>query len=465
MRCRDGRKQLMKLPLSRIGEVLSAPAETENRAIAQGYSIDTRTLQPGDLFFAVKGERFDGHDFVEQALESGAVGAVVRKDTIARFSSRRQLLGVDDTLIALQSLATAVRRIWGKQIIAITGSMGKTTTKDATAHLLSSRFRVHKSVGNFNNHFGLPLGLLKLEPEHQVAVIEMGMSHAGEIAALARIAEPETGVVTCVAPVHLEYFDSLAGIARAKYELIAALPAHGTAILNADDDFVSQFGQDFKGKVVKFGLKPGADIRAENIEMAGTAGSHFDVVVDGVRERLESPLLGQHNVSNVLAAITAALQHGITMPEIVQSLHGLQAGDKRGQVLQLGNISVINDCYNSSPRALMSTVDALMTMPAKRHIVVAGEMLELGARAEDLHRECGRYIASKKVDILLGVRGHAAAMSEEASTRGQRSEFVATPQEAGEWLAREAQGGDLILLKASRGVKLETALDKWKELR
>ena len=191
----------MKLPLSRIGEVLSAPAETENRAIAQGYSIDTRTLQPGDLFFAVKGERFDGHDFVEQALESGAVGAVVRKDTIARFSSRRQLLGVDDTLIALQSLATAVRRIWGKQIIAITGSMGKTTTKDATAHLLSSRFRVHKSVGNFNNHFGLPLGLLKLEPEHQVAVIEMGMSHAGEIAALARIAEPETGVVTCVAPV------------------------------------------------------------------------------------------------------------------------------------------------------------------------------------------------------------------------------------------------------------------------
>ena len=297
----------MKLPLSRIGEVLSTPAEYDDHAIAQGYSIDTRTLQPGDLFFAVKGERFDGHDFVEQALETGAVAAVVRKDAIAKFSSRRRLLAVDDTLNALQSLATAVRRIWGKQIIAITGSMGKTTTKDATAHLLSSRYRVHKSVGNFNNHFGLPLGLLKLEPEHQVAVIEMGMSHAGEIAALARIAEPETGVVTCVAPVHLEYFDSLAGIARAKYELIAALPAHGTAILNADDDFVSQFGQDFKGKVVKFGLNPGADIRAENIEMAGTAGSHFDVIVDGVRERLESPLLGQHNVSNVLAAISCGV--------------------------------------------------------------------------------------------------------------------------------------------------------------
>lgn len=455
----------MKLPLFRIAELLSATGEFDDHAIAQGYSIDTRTLQPGELFFAVKGERLDGHDFVEQTLRSGAVAAVVRKDMLVRYPVKTHLLAVDDTLLALQRLAIAVRRLWGKPVIGITGSMGKTTTKDATAHLLSTRYRVHKSVGNFNNHFGLPLGLLKLLPEHELAVIEMGMSHAGEITALARIAEPETGVVTCVAPVHLEYFDSLAGIARAKYELIEALPPGGTAVLNADDDYVCQFGRDFKGKVVRFGLKPGADVRAENVEMLGMAGSRFDVVVDGLRETAQSPLLGQHNISNVLAAIATVLQCGITLQEAVQALPGLQPADKRGQVLQLGNIAVINDCYNSSPKALMAAVDTLMTMPAKRRIVVAGEMLELGPTGEGLHRECGRYIAGKKVDSLLGVRGLAMPMVTEALEHGLKAEFVATPEEAGEWLAREGYDGDLVLLKASRGVKLERALDKWKELR
>ena len=199
----------MKLPLSRIEELLSATAgECELKEIAQGYSIDSRTIQPGELFFAVKGDRLDGHDYVQQALQRGAVSAVVRKDQLARFSVKSCLLGVDDTLVALQTLATAVRRLWGKPAIGITGSVGKTTTKDAVAHLLSAKYKVHSSKGNFNNHFGLPLGLLKLEPEHELAVIEMGMSHAGEIAALARIALPDQGIVTTVAPVHLENFDS-----------------------------------------------------------------------------------------------------------------------------------------------------------------------------------------------------------------------------------------------------------------
>src|SRR5712671_6104950 len=200
----------MKLPLSRVGEFISAVSEFASDEMAQGYSIDSRTVGPGQLFFAVKGERLDGHDFVEQAIRKGAVAAIVRKDQLHRYPAKTGLLTVDDTLVALQTLASAVRKLWGKIAIGITGSMGKTTTKDAMAHLLTVRHRVHRSKGNFNNHFGLPLGLLTLEPEYDLAVIEMGMSHGGEIAALARIAKPNEGVVTSVAPVHLEYFDSVA---------------------------------------------------------------------------------------------------------------------------------------------------------------------------------------------------------------------------------------------------------------
>src|SRR5437588_7874899 len=217
----------VKLSLTKVAEFAGGTGDYDSQAVAQGYSIDSRTVQPGELFFAVKGERLDGHDFVEQALKNDAVAAVVRRDQLARYPSQSRLLAVEDTLVALQKLATSVRRLWGKPLIGVTGSAGKTTTKEAIAHILSTRFRVLKSEGNFNNHFGLPLMLLKLEPEHDMAVIEMGMSHAGEIRALANIARPEIGVVTNVAPVHLEFCDSLAGIARAKYELIEPLPATG----------------------------------------------------------------------------------------------------------------------------------------------------------------------------------------------------------------------------------------------
>jgi UDP-N-acetylmuramoyl-tripeptide--D-alanyl-D-alanine ligase len=451
----------MKLSLSRIAEFAAATGEYDPRALAQGYSIDSRTVQSGDLFFAVKGERLDGHDFVEQALSKSAVGAIVRKEQLSRYTSRSGLMAVGDTLVALQTLATAVRKLWGKTAIGITGSMGKTTTKDAMAHLLSVRHRVHSSKGNFNNHFGLPLGLLTLEPEYDLAVIEMGMSHAAEIAALARIAQPNEGVVTSVGPVHLEFFDSVAGIARAKYELIEALPHGGTAVLNGDDPYVCQFGRDFKGKVILFGLKPTADVRAENIEALGHEGTRFDLITQELRQTVHSPLLGTHNVYNVLAAAAVATEHGITPSEIAASLPSLAPPDKRGQVLQLGNITVLNDCYNSSPKALIAAVDTLAAIPARRRIVVAGEMLELGATGEELHLECGRYIASKKLDFLLGVRGLAKPMVEAALEAGMKAEFVATPEEAGDWLARETRTGDAVLLKASRGVKLEKALEVW----
>jgi UDP-N-acetylmuramoyl-tripeptide--D-alanyl-D-alanine ligase len=402
----------------------------------------------------------DGHDFVRQALDRGAVAVVVAGGKVGGFSSRVGLIVVEDTLLALQGLAKAVRRLWGKPLIAVTGSAGKTTTKEAIAYVLSSKFRVLKSEGNFNNHFGLPLMLLKLEPEHDAAVVELGMSHAGEITALAQIAQPETGVVTNVAPVHLEFFNSVAEIARAKYELIESLPPSGTAVLNADDEYVSQFGRGFKGRVITYGFAPVAAVRAENLRSLGERGSSFEIVAAGRREPATLPLVGSHNVYNALAATAVALERGMTLSEVVASLASLTPADKRGQVVRIGNITVINDCYNSNPKALAAMVDALAGMPAGRRIVVAGEMLELGPQGDAMHRESGRHIAEKKIDVLIGVRGLAAGMVEAAQQAGMKAEFVATPEEAGKWLATESREGDVVLMKASRGVKLEKALEK-----
>src|SRR5580693_4960754 len=455
----------MKLTLSQIADFLSAVGDFPSDEVAQAYSIDSRTIGTGALFFAVRGERLDGHDYVEAARQKGAVGAVVEKAELHRYLDKDRLLAVDDTLAALQTLATSVRKMWGKPLVGVTGSAGKTTTKEAIAHVLSAHFRVLKSEGNFNNHFGLPLMLLKLEPGHDVAVIEMGMSHAGEIRALAKIARPGIGVVTNVAPVHLEFFDSISGIARAKYELVESLPASGTAVLNADDEYVSQFGRDFKGKVITYGTRATSDVRSENVQTRGADGSEFDVVLAGGREHARLPLVGEHNILNALAAVAVGLARGLKPAEAVAALATLTPPDKRGQVLQLGNLTVINDCYNSNPKALQAMVDALAAMKAGRRIVVAGEMLELGPAAAEMHRAAGRHLAEKKMDVLLGVRGLAEEMVDSARQAGAAAEFVATPEEGGEWLARETRDGDVVLLKASRGVKLERALEMWKAAR
>ena len=452
----------MKLPLGRIAGFIGAHGEVDSAALAEGYSIDSRTVSAGELFFAVRGERLDGHDFVEQALAAGALGAVVAREHAARFSATNRILVVEDTLAALQALAAAVRRLWGKALIAITGSAGKTTTKEAIAHLLSTKFHVLKSEGNLNNHFGLPLQLLRLESGHEIAVIEMGMSHSGEIAALAKIAQPDVGVVTNVAPVHLGFFNSVADIARAKYELIAGLHAGGTAVLNADDEYVAQFGRDFHGRVVTFGVHHPSDVRAEMVEMQGIAGSRFQLIVEGCREQVTLPLMGIHNLYNALAAVAVATQRGITPSEAAQALATLAPADKRGEVLRLGGATVINDCYNSNPKALDSMVDALAGMPARRRIVVAGEMLELGPAGERLHRESGRHMAEMGISIVIGVRGLASEIVNSAREAGLEAHFVENPEAAGEWLTREVREGDAVLLKASRGVRLERALETWK---
>jgi UDP-N-acetylmuramoyl-tripeptide--D-alanyl-D-alanine ligase len=448
----------MKLPLWRIAEFVGSKGECDQEAVAMGYSIDSRTLNPGDLFIAITGERFDGHEYVQAALEKGAVGAIVEAGKQVAGDPLR-LLRVEDTLKALQLLGAAARRLWGKPLLAVTGSAGKTTTKEILAHILATRFRVMKSSGNLNNHIGMPLQLLKLEAEHDLGVVEMGMNHAGEIRALGELAHHDLAVVTTVAPVHLEFFGSLAEIARAKYEIIETLPIGGVAVLNADDEYVSQFGRDFKGKVVTFGIKRAADVSAQKIKLNGAEGSTFELVVGNVGEPVTLPLVGEHNIYNALAAAAAAMERGISQSQAAAALSSIAPPDKRGQVLHLHGATIINDCYNSNPRALEAMIDTLASMKAERRILVVGEMLELGPTAEALHRECGEHAAEKKIDVVIGVCGMARAVAEAACGSGTQAQFVETPEQAGEWLAHNLRPGDAVLLKASRGVKLERALD------
>ncbi len=452
----------MKLPLWRIAEFVGSKGGCDQEAVAMGYSIDSRTLNAGDLFIAIAGEHFDGHNYVQAALEKGAVGAIVETGKKVEGDPLR-LLQVEDSLKALQLLGAAARRLWGKPLLAVTGSAGKTTTKEILAHILATRFRVMKSSGNLNNHIGLPLQLLKLEAEHDLGVVEMGMNHAGEIRALGALAHHDLAVVTTVAPVHLEFFASLAEIARAKYEIIETLPSGGVAVLNADDDYVCQFGRDFKGKVVTFGIKRSADVSAQKVKLNGAEGSTFELVVGSVGEPVTFPLVGEHNIYNALAAAAAAMDRGISPSQAAAALSSIAPPDKRGQVLHLNGATIINDCYNSNPRALEAMIDTLASMKAERRILVVGEMLELGPTAEALHRECGKHAAEKKIDMVIGVRGMARAVAEAACGSGTQAQFVETPEQAGEWLARNLRPGDAVLLKASRGVKLERALDMLQE--
>ncbi|WP_260737401.1 UDP-N-acetylmuramoyl-tripeptide--D-alanyl-D-alanine ligase [Tunturiibacter lichenicola] len=454
----------MNLTLGQIADWIHADGEFDTSAEAVGYAIDSRTIGAGELFFAVRGERLDGHEYVQTALANGAVAAVVSNRWIvpAEVDEARLLLVADAedcVLKALQQLAHAVRREWGGRVIGVTGSAGKTTTKEAVAQVLGAKFNVLKSAGNLNNGFGLPLQLLKLEPEHEVAVIEMGMNHAGEIAALARIAEPDWGLVSNVGPVHLEFFaDGIAGIARAKFELIQALPSDGVAVLNFDDAYVASFGRGLGGRAVFYGMGEGAGVRAVHVAEVGAEGVVFTVEANGERASVRLKMLGRHNVPNALAAIAVGLRSGISLEDCAAAVSEMRAGDKRGEVLEWRGAMLINDCYNSNPTALNAMVEALMAMPGERHVVVAGEMLELGPDAQALHAACGLRMKERGVDLILGVRGAAEAMVDAAKTAGADASFVASSEEAGEWMVANVRAGDVVLLKASRGVRLEKAL-------
>jgi UDP-N-acetylmuramoyl-tripeptide--D-alanyl-D-alanine ligase len=458
----------MKLTLAEAaigsGAVLEAPASISSAGmlVVRGYSIDSRTAAPGDLFFAVRGERLDGHDYVAAALERGAVAAVVSRARVASLPDA--VLGVplliaEDTLIALQALASSVRRQWGKHVVAITGSAGKTTTKEAIAAALAARFNVLKSQGNLNNAFGLPLQLLRLEPEHEYAVVEMGMNHIGEIATLARIASPDWGVVTNVGTAHIENFtEGQAGIARAKYELIAALPATGVAFLNCSDAYVSQFGRDFRGKVVYFGIGPCGDPAILDVK-EDPSGLHVRFRAGEHDGSFSLNLLGAHNAQNAVAGLAVALEAGVPLDAAVAALESLTPGSKRGDVLEIGGATILNDSYNSNPEALQSMIHTLAVRPAKRRILIAGEMLELGEHASMLHAACGKAAADAGIDIVVGVRGNAQHLAAAACLCGVASIFLPDAPMAGEWLARNLQPGDVVLIKGSRGVQLERAIE------
>ena len=460
----------MRWTLLQISEpILAAPGEKlDPMARVAGVSIDSRTIRPGELFFAIHGPRHDGHDHVASALERGAVAAVVAEARARQFpdSLRGACLVVDDTLLALHQLARTVRNAWGRKIAGVTGSVGKTTTKEILAALLGSKLRVLKSEGNFNNAYGLPLTLFRLEESHEAAVLEMGMSRRYELQELAGIAKPDVGVVTRVAPAHLEFFASVEEIALAKRELIEGLNGpDSVAVLNADDLLVAEFGSHAPGRVLTYGIENAADFRAEAIEDRGAFGSAFVVVENGKRTRIELALAGRHVISNALAALASASVWGIGAAAAQSVFRGLQAPAMRGELLRFSNgAALINDSYNSSPAALQAMIKVLAATPNyRRRILAAGEMRELGRTSSQLHREAGSFAAKTgKIDWVVGVEGDAAQLVEgavAAGVPGSQTKFFSSSEEAAKFLAEFVAPGDLLLVKGSRGVKMERIVD------
>src|SRR5690348_90085 len=434
-----------------------------------GVSIDSRTVRAGELFVAIHGPRHDGHDHVASALELGAVAAVVAQAKLPQLAgwAGDRCIPVADTFEALKHLARAVREAWGGKIAGVTGSVGKTTTKEILAALLGAKLRVLKSEGNLNNEYGLPLTLFRLEETHQAAVLEMGMSRRGELSRLAAIARPDVGVVTRVSPAHLEFFASVDEIALAKRELIEGLNGRGsTAVLNADDPRVVAFGPYAPGRVLTYGIEKQAFFMAEEIEDRGALGSAFDYVSPEGRVRVELPLPGRHVIANALASLAAASVWGIGAAEAQAVLRTLRPPAMRGELLRFSNgAALINDSYNSSPAALQAMTQLLAATPGfRRRILALGEMRELGAASADLHREAGRFaVATGKVDWIVAVEGDAAQIIEGAVAAGfdpSRTKFFRSSDDAAEYLPSLFSSGDLLLVKGSRGVKMEKIVDR-----
>lgn len=455
----------MKFFLSELAKMAGAEPPAQDAAVS-GYSIDSRTAGQGDLFFALPGARRDGHEFVEAALRQGAAGAVVSRNWPAPRSLAGRLLAVEDPMDAMARMAAAARRRWRGRMLGVTGSNGKTTTKELAADALSLACRTARSAGNFNNHLGLPLSILRMPDEAEAAVFELGMNHAGEITHLASIAQPEIGLVTNVTSAHLENFSSVDEIARAKRELIDALPERGTAILNADDERVRKFARGFPGRVVTFGVEHPADVRALEVENLGAEGMRFQVEIAGgaagSRLAFQTPLLGRHNVLNVLAAIAAAVVFDIEPASLASVFASARPSGWRGVIEQAAGVTWVNDSYNANPRAVGEMLEVLRSIPARRKIAVLGEMLELGPRSAELHHELGAEAARKGVDLLVAVRGEAKEFAAGARAQGMaadRALFFENPGEVGEFLAQTVEPGDAVLFKASRGVRIEKALE------
>jgi UDP-N-acetylmuramoyl-tripeptide--D-alanyl-D-alanine ligase len=468
----------IRLTLGWIAQVTGGRLRgAEEDGIVGEVVTDSRTLAAGDLFVALRGPRFDGHDFVEQALERGAAAALVESGR-AGAAFRRPIGGpaeepaptraieVADTLTALQDLAHAVRAAAGTRVVAITGSAGKTTTKEAIAECLATRKRVVKNKGNLNNHIGLPLSLMQLRTRPDVAVMELGMNHAGEISTLVAIAAPEVRVWTNVGDAHMGFFASADAIADAKAEILERATADSVLVANADDPRVMARVGGFAGRTLTFGTADGADVRAHDVEDRGIAGMRARVTTPAGERWVETGLLGRGNLSNLLAATAVALDEGVPLDDIAAVAARLRPADRRGAVRQLsGGIAVIDDSYNSSPAALRVALDVLAAARGySRRVAVLGEMLELGDHAIPLHEACGRAAAAAGVDLLIAVGGApAAALANAARGAGMPGAAVVHVGHSDEAAALAVLGvrpGDLVLVKGSRGTRTDLVVDR-----
>jgi UDP-N-acetylmuramoyl-tripeptide--D-alanyl-D-alanine ligase len=434
----------------------------------RGGSVDSRLVTPGCLFVALAGERTDGHRYLEAAVAAGAAALLVSRpldDATLAALGDVTVLRVADGLAGLHAVAAAWRARFAPLVVGITGSLAKTSTKDATAAVLGAAMPTLKSEGNQNNEVGLPLTLLRLGPEHRAAVLEMGMYVGGEIAALAALGRPSIGVVTAVAPVHLERAGSLQAIEDAKAELVEALPSGGTAVLNHDDPRVRAFAARTPAAVVSYGLGPDADVTAEDVVARGAAGMAFEIVARAPRRTrvgVEIGALGRHSVQNALAAAAVGLVAGVSDEALAAGLATPwgRASAHRGILLDAPGLTILDDTYNASPPAMVAALELLATLPG-RPVAVLGEMRELGPVHEAAHREVGRAAAGVVAELV--VVGAAAAgiatAATEAGLAADRVHLVADREAALEQLRSILRPGDAVLVKASRGAALEMIVD------
>jgi UDP-N-acetylmuramoyl-tripeptide--D-alanyl-D-alanine ligase len=431
-------------------------------------SIDSRTLAAGDFFIALRGERFDGHKFVSSALGKGAAGVLVEDPAAAGDPGTAAVIEVAETTRALQDVARFVRQQAGARVVAITGSAGKTTTKEICAEMLSAKYSVFRNKGNLNNHIGLPLSLLELRSGPDVAVVELGMNHPGEISTLVGIAQPEVRVWTNVGDAHIGFFESADAIAAAKGELLEQAKATDVLVANADDPRVIARARSFAGKLVTFGVEADAEVRARDVELRGLDGTTARVTTPAGEFRLQTPLLGLGNLANVLASTAVAVTLGVPLTAIAERASSIRAAHHRGELLRLpGGLTLIDDSYNSSPTALKRSLETVGTATGSaRKVAVLGEMLELGDHAARLHAECGQAAAAAGLDMLIAVGGdparELAAAAIAAGMAASAVSHVPSKVQAAELALQRVRPGDLVLVKGSRGIGLDAVVDRLK---
>jgi UDP-N-acetylmuramoyl-tripeptide--D-alanyl-D-alanine ligase len=461
----------IRLTAQWVAEAMSAAIVSgEPTREFSGVSIDSRTLTAGQLFLAIRGERFDGADFVGQALSAGAAGVVVPRGrgVKARSPSAAVVLEVDDPVEALQGLAQRVRRESGAKVVAVTGSAGKTTTKEIAAEFLRAAYRVIRNKGNFNNHIGLPLSLIELRQRPEIAVVELGMNHAGEISTLVRIAEPDVRVWTNVGEAHLEFFGSMDAIAEAKSEILERATASTVLVANADDPRVMTRITSFPGRVLTFGIERPAAVHATAVVDRGVEGTSARVSTPRGSFDLATPLVGRGNLANVLAATAVAIAFDVPLDAVALRARQLRPATHRGEIVRLANgVTVIDDSYNANPTATLKALEVLAKeSTASRRIAVLGEMLELGEQAVALHTDVGQAAARVGLDLLLTVGGtSASALARAAVAAGLPEASVRhfeTSDEAAIEAVRLVRSGDLVLVKGSRGVRADRVVDQLK---